>query len=745
MIPWPRHPAFDTPLATLSGVSEPGRKALAKKGLVTFADLLSLPPLRYQDRREVHPLSSAREGEALLFTCTVTDMRQKRARSGRDYLECSVEDLSGLGAKGKLLFFHGTGYIARLFAAGDRLAVYGAPSFQAVWGGAPRAAGTLAVFPHPDFWNLRSARLGDILGVFPVYGAITRMSPAVRKRLLETILERFRDVPRILPGGFLAERGLKDPTELVEILHRPPSATGGRIPASARQTRTYRALATMELVFWRLFALREKERRRGMAVPRQPAGAGDLGDEMVALLPFALSPEQGRVLAEIRGLLALPSPANILLQGEVGSGKTAVAAALLFGAAGRGRQAALVAPTDLLARQHFDFLLPHAQRLGVGVELFAGSNPASRRKRALESLASGAIRIAVGTQALLFPKLAFRDLALAVVDEQHRFGVKQRLALREKSPSADLVSMSATPIPRSLAAALYGEMEICSIRGTLPGRRQPLVTVFPAGGRDEAYGLFAGLLRSGERGFLVSPRIGDPSAACGGGDDGDGADCRDGDGGEGAPATQEAGRPARGPGGPSVAEMEAKLSGIAPDIPFGTVHGRLAQAARSRVMDDFREGRLKALVATTIVEVGVDVPGVNVMLVEGAENMGLAQLHQLRGRVGRGGGEAHLILLAAGTPTERSERRFEALQSGADGYALAELDLSLRGPGDDLGLRQSGWPGFSFVKLPRDLGLMDGAFELAEDLFGRRGEFSPELSAALEEQEREMAAEALGV
>jgi ATP-dependent DNA helicase RecG len=726
----------------LGGISKPGLASLEKKGIASFKDLLELPPLRYQDRRELAPLAYAKEGESIFFSAVVTSVSERRAKSGLNYLRCTVEDLSGLGAKGALMFFRGINYILRLIRQGDSVAVLGTPNFQQDWSSG-RPGPALPTFAHPEFWNLTETPLERLLGVFPVYGRTGKLTPGLRKAVMARILESFGGEPKILPEAFLAGQGLKDPTELVRILHAPPAAPGGRIPRSARDTKTFKSLALMELVFWRTLALREKERRLRLECRRPPAGAADLGDAFVSMLPFSLSGEQARVLAEIKSVMERPSPANVLLQGEVGSGKTAVAAALLFRAAGEGRQGALVAPTDLLARQHFEFLLPYAQRLGVGAELFAGSNPASKRKKSLEALASGEIRLAVGTQALLFPKLAFRDLALAVVDEQHRFGVKQRLALREKNAAVDLVSMSATPIPRSLALTFYGEMDISSIRGTLPGRRQPEVEIFYSEQADAAYSRFAELLRSGEKGFLVSPKIGEAAD-----EDGEGEGEGDPGGGGGDASAGPGGRPgAAAPGrrSASISEMQRRLEALAPDVASGVVHGRLDAILRSKVMSDFREGAIRCLVATTIVEVGVDIPGVNVMLIEGAETLGLAQLHQLRGRLGRGGGAALLILLAHGNPSDNAERRFQALKSGADGYYLAELDLKLRGPGDDLGLKQSGWPDFAFAKFPRDLKHLPKAFELADALFGLRGQFPPGLSDALDKVETEMAAEALGI
>ncbi|MDR1036178.1 MAG: DEAD/DEAH box helicase [Deltaproteobacteria bacterium] len=728
MIPWPRHPAFTAPLSDLGELSKPSLEFLAKKNIVTCGDLLVRPPLRYQDRRKDAPLSSATEGESIFFSCVVSDIEVRTAKSGRDYMRVTVEDASPGGGRAVLMFFQGLDILMRRLDEGDELAVLGRPTIQPVFSGG-RYAGTAPTFTHPDYWILGGELdMDDLTGVFPVYGTWKRLGPGQRRVAIAEILQMYGDVPPVLPEGFLEKQGLKDPTELLRILHDPPDAPGGRIPKSARDTRAYRGLALMEIMFWRIMALREKERRSLVPAARPPrTAADDLGARFVSMLPFALSAEQERVLAEIGAMMELPSPSNVLLQGEVGSGKTAVAAALLFRVAGGGRQACMVAPTELLARQHFDFLLPYAQRLGVGLELFAGPSPAARRKKALAALASGEISIAVGTQALFFPAAVFRDLALAVVDEQHRFGVKQRLALREKSPSADLVSMSATPIPRSLALAFYGEMDISAIRGTLPGRVQPEVEIFGPQDSSGAYARFAELLRAGERGFLVSPRIGEEAA--------------DPD----APKPQPGDAPPPSQRGPSVSEMQRRMEALAPDITTATVHGRLDSIMRSKVMDEFRAGNVRCLVATTIVEVGVDIPGVNVMLIEGAENMGLAQLHQLRGRIGRGGGESHLILLAHGNPTDTAMERFAALRGGADGYELAELDLKLRGPGDELGLKQSGWPAFSFAKFPRDLSRLPEAFALADSLFADRDRFSDELSEGLELQERAMAADALGI
>jgi ATP-dependent DNA helicase RecG len=726
VIPWPSHPAFQTPLGELGRISPLALEQLEKKGLILSSDLLTLPPLRYQDRRVITPLCDARQDTPLFFCATVSSLKITTTRSGKPCLIVNCEDLTKTGAKGKIWFFQGLNWIAKAFKVGRNYAFYGTPSFLATGG----RSITIPSFTHPDFFDLTIEDVNKLLGVFPIYGTLKGITSHQRANLLSQILDKW-PVPTILPEEFLLKNKLKDPTELIRIVHLPPNIPGGHIPLP-RQTKTFRALGLLELTIWRLFYLKERFFRQKTQLARTYTSLNGKGEDFIKLLPFSLTSEQTRVISVIKEGLLAPSPATILLQGEVGSGKTAVVASILFTLAGYGKQVALVAPTELLARQHLDFLAPFAQKLGINLFYLTGTITQRERKGTLSALQNGTPGITVGTQAILGEKVNFSSLSLAVIDEQHRFGVGQRLCLREKNPSLDLISMSATPIPRSLSQVLYGDMDIVNILGTLPGRSLPDTYYFPKEEKEEAYKLFVSLIEKGEKGFLISPRIGKAYE--------DLAEEEENQ----SQMTQE-GSLKPSSKGPSLADMERELKSLAPDIRQGTIHGRQDKLFRSKVMQDFRAGELQVLIATTIVEVGVDIPGANVMLVEGAENMGLAQLHQLRGRVGRGGGKASLILLAHSEISPNAALRFSALQSGADGYELAELDLELRGPGEDIGLKQSGWPKFSFLKFPRDLSQVPRAHQLALELMALEDKFSNDLTLGLEELQKSLLKGALGV
>ncbi|MDR2352786.1 MAG: DEAD/DEAH box helicase [Deltaproteobacteria bacterium] len=719
MIPWPD--IYLTPLSELRGLSLPRFKSLAKRGISTFVDLLSIPPLRYQDRREISPLSSAREGESLMFLGIVVQTFEGVSKTGKPYFRVRVEDTSDRGAKATLWYFQGINFTKRAFTVGKTFAITGTPTFFQSFKGkfAPEAS-----FTHPDTFNLEFNSLETILGVHPIYGPIKALSPGSRRVIIKEIFDRTSSAPKILPDLFLEKNKLKDPTELLKIIHDPPNVKG-TLPLP-RESRAFRTLSLLEMTFWRVLALEEKAKRILNTITRPAPPQLNLGDEFVKLLPFQLSPEQTRVLTEIREGLSQSFPTNILVQGEVGSGKTAVAAALLFQTVGQGRQAVLVAPTELLARQHHAFLLPYTEKLKIPIAFLTGTTPAAEKRKLLGAISRGIINLVVGTQALFSPKVVFNNLSLAVIDEQHRFGVRQRLFLREKNPLVDLISMSATPIPRSLAQVIYGDMDIASIKGTLPGRKTPQTLLFPKDERDRAYQLFGELIQSGEQGFLISPRIGIEEEE-------EDLEINDPDSPE---------KPKRGP---SIPEMEQKLKSFFPNLNLGVIHGKIESQSRQGIMEDFRQRRLEVLLSTTIVEVGVDIPGANIMMIEGAENLGLAQLHQLRGRIGRGGGNATLILLAHGELTENASSRFEALKSGDDGYALAELDLQLRGPGEEMGLKQSGWPKFSFVKFPKDLNLLPAALKCAESLLEMKDQFSPALKNGLERLNQNLINETLGI
>jgi ATP-dependent DNA helicase RecG len=432
-------------------------------------------------------------------------------------------------------------------------------------------------------------------------------------------------------------------------------------------------------------------REPGLSFPYE----SPLVEDFLAALPFRLTASQAACLEEIRQDLAAPSPMNRLLQGDVGSGKTVLALAACLAAVSAGCQAALMAPTEILARQHARFLAPFAERLGVRMDLLVGGLNGAEKERRLSALARGETQLVIGTHALIALAVVFQRLGLVVVDEQHRFGVAQRLALREKAGRPNVLVMSATPIPRSLALVLYGDLDVSFIEGLPPGRKPVKTQVFPAEGRGEAYRLLAREISQGGQAFLVAPRI---EAA------------------EGVAGT------ASDPGAPDLAAAEDLYKyvdrEILPEASVGLLHGRMRAEEREEVLSDFRQGRIRALVATTVIEVGLDVGEATVMLVEGAERFGLAQLHQLRGRVGRGTRPA-LCLLIGGRESGPGFARLSLLAETQDGFTLAEEDLKQRGPGDAAGLRQSGLPSLTFARLPGDLKLLRRAQELAQDILAQ--------------------------
>jgi len=693
MLIWPEHPAFATPLSSLKGV---GPKTLAKledEGCRTTGDLLARPPKFYQDRRHPSPIADlSPDQEALVEVRVVAAKARWSPKSRRRFLECKVEDDSG----GSLIlsWFNFQNWMPKSLGKGRRLRAFGRVRFG---GRGPEMSHPDLDFPADEPLLADDSDLsGDLSsqpGIHPVYAPIGELSPGLVRKLLDQSLTFLADCPPLCPADWLAENQLYDPVAALSTLHAPPGNFSGAPPRPA-QTRAFRHLALFELLFWRLMMLRA----RSASSAERPRSGWAKGLEMMrafwAALPFPASPEQLRVSEELAADMKPARPMSRLLQGEVGGGKTAVAGAALFFALGRGGQGAIMAPTEVLARQHYDFLSRSAQSLGFEVVLLTGSLSALEKRAAREALTSGRAQLAVGSQALLSPTTVFKNLTMAVIDEQHRFGVRQRLALRRKSARVDLLAMSATPIPRSLTLMLYGDLDSSRLHGLLPGRSPARTVIFEAEQRQAALRRFLELVQETGQGFLVTPRIEAP-------DDND-------------DQTDEA------PALPSLDELARDLGRLAgPELPLACLHGQLPPDERERVMEDFRAGRIKILVATSIIEVGVDVPAAGVILIVGAERFGLAQLHQLRGRVGRGGKQGHCLLLPVKL-SPAGARRLLTLVKEHDGQVLAELDLEMRGPGEQLGLRQSGWPAMTYARLPQDLPLLDRANRLAEEIWNSR-------------------------
>ena len=515
--------------------------------------------------------------------------------------------------------------------------------------------------------------LARLPSVEPVYGLTEGLYLRTVARAAEAALNRLPRLPEWIGDETMSRLRLPCFAEALGAMHRParPEDVDPAGPAATR-------LAYDELLANQLALLLMRARMR--VIPgRAHRAEGALGRRLEAALPFALTQAQQQAIDDIRADLKAEKRMLRLLQGDVGSGKTVVALMAMADVVEAGRQAAMMAPTEILARQHYERIAPLAERIGLRIKLITGRDRAPARRATLAALAEGGIDIAVGTHALIQESVAFADLGLAVVDEQHRFGVRQRLALASKGAAVDLLVMTATPIPRSLVLAYFGDMDVSALREKPPGR-QPIDTrVLPIERLGEVVGRLGQATAAGARAYWICPLVDESETL-------------------------------------DVAAAEERAAALTAVFgrAVGLVHGKMTAAERDAAMERFERGQTKILVATTVVEVGVDVPEATIMIVEHAERFGLAQLHQLRGRVGRGAGRSSCLLVYKGPLGEAARTRLETLRETEDGFRIAEEDLRLRGEGDVLGARQAGAPGFRFARLDIHGGLLARAREEAE-------------------------------
>ncbi len=622
------------PLTGLPGVGPKRAEALARLGLRTIEDLLRFAPRSVEERgAPVSPAEvRARAGGFAVCRARVASAAFRRGRGGRAVLRARLEDS---GATCDALWFNAS-FLAREVTAGAWIAVAGRVS----------ADGALL---QPEIARLAGpdAPVPDRLqGCRPLYAVTDGISQRLVHDLVGAALDAVAAIAEPLPERVRAAAGVLPLAEAIRRAHRPRTLAEAE---AGRERLLFDALLRIELAVKR--RLRVRRRRRA---PRG-AGRGGGARAFTATLPFPLTASQAAAVAAACDDLGAACPMGRLLVGEVGSGKTAVALAVIQEARSRGLRCALLAPTDLLARQHFATargFLPGDD----GVVLLTGSLAPAAAREVRGRLAGGHADFAIGTHALLADGTTLPDLGLCVIDEQHRFGVRQRRALLAKARTPHALVLTATPIPRTLALLAFGDVDI-SVLEPRPGAAGDVDTiVVEPGRRAAALARLAERLRAGEQAFFVRPRIG-------------------GDGGDAGGAVELHGELSRGP-----------LAGAA----LGLVHGRMPAAEREAVLEAFREGRLRALVATTVVEVGLDVPGATLLWVEQADRLGLAQLHQLRGRIARRGQKGYCLLVPSADAPEGARDRLEALGKVKDGLRLAEIDLATRGPGELLGLRQSG-------------------------------------------------------
>jgi len=660
----------------------PGPEAVARKlGYRDPAQLILHLPLRYEDETRLTPIRAARVGDTVQVEGTVVHAEvQPRPRR---QLVLEVRDDAGDPLFCRLLHFY-PNQVSQL-KPGVRVRLFGEVR--------PGFFGSEMVHPR-----LRVVMPGAPLptSLTPVYPGVAGLSQtAIRKAVGMAMAEA--DLDETLPADLLHRLDLPGFASTLARLHTPPP----KVDPYALESRldpAWRRLKFDELLAQQLSLRLAARQRQALAAPPL-AHDGHLSERLLATLPFSLTAAQRRALGDIRQDLARPHPMNRLLQGDVGSGKTLVAALSVLPALAAGSQAAVMAPTEILAEQLYlkfhEWLTP----LGFKVAWLTAALKGKARQQALRDIATGSVDVAVGTHALFQAGVEFRNLTLAVVDEQHRFGVEQRLALREKGhlPSSPvegsnltphLLMMSATPIPRSLAMSYYADLDVSVIDELPPGRTPITTKVLSLARREEVIGRLRDYCLTGAQAYWVCPLVEESEKLQ-------------------LKAAQE-----------SHAELTAAL----PELNIGLAHGRMKAEEKAAVMAAFKAGELHLLVATTVIEVGVDVPNAALMVIEHAERYGLAQLHQLRGRVGRGQRESACLLLYGNPLSETAKQRLRIIKDNADGFAIAREDLRLRGPGEFLGARQSGVPMLRFADLDGDLDLLESARNVAEELLARHPE-----------------------
>ena len=654
---------LDAPITVLKGANVKLAAKFEKLGVRTIRDMLYFFPHRHNDFANMKTISQLEIGTEQTIIATVWGASAKGIGRRMRGTEAIVGDETG---NIRVVWFNQP-YLAKTMRTNSRLVISGKVGlFQGQ-----------KVFESPEWELLESSDLVHTGRLVPVY-PLTAGLPArtVRRLIKETIDLWTPRVPDFLPPEVQGRAGLLELAEAIRQAHYPDNI--------ALKDQSRRRLGFDELFLIQLGVLNQKrdwqEGRPGNSLQARPERL----ESFLGSLPYDLTPAQRKVLAEIIADLAKPRPMSRLLQGDVGSGKTVVAAAALLMAVDSGYQGVLMAPTEILAEQHFKTIRQLLGREPITMALLTGSMKKSEKQEVYDKIASGEINILIGTHALIQEGVEFKQLGLAVIDEQHRFGVRQRSALRQKGFNPDVLVMTATPIPRTLALTLYGDLDLSIIDQLPPGRQEIKTKWLAPHQRQSAYKFLRQQVAEGRQAFIICPLIEESEAI------------------ETKAATTE---------------YERLSQEVFPDLRLGLLHGRMISAEKDEAMQRFRAGELDILVSTPVVEVGIDVPNATVMLVEGADRFGLSQLHQFRGRVGRGEHQSYCLLLAE-NPSAEGRERLMLLERTQDGFALAEEDLRMRGPGEFFGIRQSGLPDLRMARLS-DAELLELARREAILLFER--------------------------
>jgi ATP-dependent DNA helicase RecG len=663
-----------TRLQYVKGIGPARAEMLVAKGLLTVADLLYYAPFRYEDRRNIKSIAELAPGEKAVLLARVTRAKLSRFHGRSSGLfEATLQD--GSGASLHARWFHGERFADTLVPE-TRLALFGKVELD-------RSHGNKLMI-QPEIEILSGDEEGEETlhtgRIVPVYEAAGKISTRVFRTLIDRILKEAPMPDDALPVSVRQRVALPDLAVAIRESHFPPH------DADLRLLNEFRTPAQVRLIFDEFFwlecglALKKGKAKTASGIPFVVTDRAR--EQIKKMLPFKPTGAQRRVMQEIADDMKRPHPMNRLLQGDVGSGKTIVAAQAAVIALENGYQVAVLAPTEILAGQHYCYFKRLLEKLGYAVAQLTGSASPREKQQIKNLIAEGYVKVVVGTHALIQEDVKFAKLGLAIVDEQHRFGVRQRLELIKKGEQPDVLVMTATPIPRTLALTIYGDLDVSTIDEMPPGRK-PIVTKHVQESAVEGvYSFIAQEIKAGRQAYVVYPVVEETETA----------------------AVKAA------------EKMFEQLSQkVFPEIRVGLLHGRMSADDKEAAMQLFHSGQIKILVATTVIEVGVDVPNASVMVIEQAERFGLAQIHQLRGRVGRGPYQSYCILVT-GKLNDVARERIRTLVDSNDGFYIAEMDMKLRGPGEFFGTKQSGVPGLRLADLIRDTDVLETARNEAQTL-----------------------------
>ena len=659
--------SLDTPLQFLPGVGPTRAQNLERLGLEVAADLLRHFPRRYEDRRRMRPIRDVRPGETVVLAGHLRSLRERR-RGGRRHV--LTGELAEAAASIELVWFNQP-YLAEWLRPGVFLCVHGAVKERR--GRLQMVAPEFEVDTGAD--DVDGSRSLHMQRIVPIYALTRGIQQRFLRRLVHGVIDAWKD------WGAGPYDEFHDDGMSLEVAYREI-----HFPSSFERQRAARGRFVFDDYFRfasRLFFRRAAFRQEGRLSFQTTA---ELDQKIRSIFPFRFTAEQDRVVSEIVRDLRGPSPMYRLLQGDVGTGKTAVALYAVLVAVRNRHQGAILAPTEILAEQHFRTVSGYLCRYPVRIGLLTGSTRPAERRRTLEGLSNGSIHVVVGTHALVQEAVSFARLGVAVIDEQHRFGVKERQRMRQKGDRPHLLVMTATPIPRSLCMTCYGDLDLSLLEERPAGRQIPRTRIVPPSRLEAALEFVRGELRKGRQAYFVYPLIEESDSLA-------------------VPAAVEGQR--------RLAET------VFPEFSIGLVHGKMAAAEKERELQRFRQGDVQVLVTTVVVEVGIDVPNATVLFIEDASRFGLAQLHQLRGRVGRGEHRG-FCLVGLGSAGREARARLQAFVRGKDGFEVAEVDLELRGPGDYLGLRQSGRPDRALGSPLEDLDEFRRVKDLADRFWARQ-------------------------